>query len=371
MIIKNTLAILSSAFLIACSSSVKNLTIYQEPPFEQIQQQFPDNGLSIQYLGVGGHLFKFGDKALLTAPSITNPHFLALGPFMPISADKEMIERLMPDVSKVETILVGHAHYDHLMDVPYVMLNQAKDSHVYGSKTMSHSIAPVIDASRRHALNDTMAIKDQPGQWHYNDSRTIRFMAIKSTHAPHLMGINIMTGSYDEDLTDLPWHAFGWKEGQTLSYLIDFLGSNEQILHRVYYQDAANQEPLGLIPQLPTGDRKQIDIAIITPASFSQVDNYPESIMASTQAKHFILGHWEDFFANHSSTESPAANEALEHRFVRSVSSSDFFERFETALPKKSSWAMPRIYHTQYFAPDGQLIMPTAAEPNTITTNSN
>lgn len=365
MIIKNTLLILSSVFLIACSSSTKNLTIYQQPQFEQIEEHFPEDGLTIQYLGVGGHLFKFGDSALLTAPSITNPHFLALGPFMPISADEEMIERLMPDVSNVETILVGHAHYDHLMDVPYVMLNQAKNSHVYGSKTMSHSIAPVIDASRRHALNDSMAIKEQPGQWHYNDSRTIRFMAIKSTHAPHFMGINIMTGAYDEDLSDLPWHAFAWKEGQTLSYLIDFLGENdgikEQVLHRVYYQDAANQEPLGLIPQLAEGDRKPVDIAIITPASFSQVDDYPESIMASTQAKHFILGHWEDFFANHSASESSSADDTLEHRFVRSVSASDFFQRFETALPENSSWAMPKVFHNQYFAPDGKLIMPAPA----------
>jgi hypothetical protein len=35
-------------------------------------------------------------------------------------------------------------------------------------------------------------------------------MAIKSNHAPHFM----------EDMESLPWHAFGWKEGQTLAYVI-------------------------------------------------------------------------------------------------------------------------------------------------------
>jgi hypothetical protein len=107
-----------------------------------------------------------------------------------------------------------------------------------------------------------------------------------------------MTGTYEENLESLPWHAFDWKEGQTLAYLINFLGAQEKILHRVYYQDATNQEPLGLIPELITKDQKRVDIAIITPASFSQVNDYPESIIKNTQTRHFILGHWEDFFGN-------------------------------------------------------------------------
>jgi len=333
--------------LTACSSSIKNMPVYHSPDPVLMQQAMPENGLTIQYLGVGGQLFRFGQHAIMTAPSITNPHFLALGPFMPISANTDMIDRHLPDVSDVESILVGHAHYDHLMDVPYVMQTKAKKAHIYGSKTMTHSIASAVDKSRLHAVNDSMAELKTAGQWHYNESKTIRFMAIKSTHAPHFMGINIMTGTYEEDLESLPWHAFGWKEGQTLSYLIDFLGSEEEILHRVYYQDAASQEPLGLLPKLVARDQKRVDIAIITPASFSQVDNYPESIMGDTQARHFILGHWEDFFAN---------QEDEEQRFVRSISAEDFFERFENALPKGSNWTMPLLYNTQYFAPHGKLL---------------
>lgn len=333
--------------LTACSSSIKHMPVYHSPNAEQIKKVLPADSLSIQYLGVGGQLFRFGEHAIMTAPSITNPHFMALGPFMPISADTDMIDHYLPDVSDVESILVGHAHYDHLMDVPYVMQTKAKNAHAFGSATMTHSIASAVDKSRLHALNDSMATLKTPGQWHYNESKTIRFMAIKSTHAPHFMGINIMTGTYEEDLDSVPWHAFGWKEGQTLSYLIDFLGSQEEILHRVYYQDAANQEPLGLMPDLIARDQKRVDIAIITPASFSQVDNYPESIINDTQARHFILGHWEDFFDN---------QEEEEQRFVRLISASDFFERFENALPKNSNWTMPLLYNTQYFAPHGKIL---------------
>ena len=343
------LLILTTLFLTlaACSTSTKNMEVYQDKNSKAMEKLLPPNGLSIQYLGVGGHLFRFGEHSIMTAPSITNPHFMALGPFMPISPDTDLIDRYLPDVSEVETILVGHAHYDHLMDVPYIMQEKAKNAHAFGSKTMMHTLAPVIDKSRRHALNNTMAVLNKPGEWHYNNSKTIRFMALKSTHAPHFMGINIMTGTYDEDLETLPWHAFGWKEGQTLSYLIDFLDSQEEILHRIYYQDAASQEPLGLIPDLVSKDNKRVDIAIITPASFSQVDNYPESIMQDSQARHFILGHWEDFFDNQGQDEQ---------YFVRSINAEDFFARFKKALPADSSWAMPKLYNTQYFAPHGKML---------------
>jgi hypothetical protein len=96
--------------LSACSSSIKYIPVYHSPDPEDIQKILPVNSLSIQYLGVGGQLFRFGQHAIMTAPSITNPHFLLLGPFMPISADTDMIDRHLPDVSNVESILVGHAH---------------------------------------------------------------------------------------------------------------------------------------------------------------------------------------------------------------------------------------------------------------------
>lgn len=337
-----------TTLLCACSSSTQNMKVYQGDN-AYLAQQMPSDGLSIQYLGVGGHLFRFRDSAIMTAPSITNPSFWLLGPFMPISTDTDLVDQYLPDVSDVESILVGHAHYDHLMDVPYVMQNKAPLSHAYGSATMVHSIAPSIKKERLHAMNDSMAILDKPGQWQYNSNRSIRFMAIKSTHAPHFMGINIMTGSYQQDLESLPWHAFGWKEGQTLSYLIDFLGNQEEILHRVYYQDAASQEPLGLLPEFIAKDQKRVDIAIITPASFNQVDNYPESIMLDSNARHYILGHWEDFFAN---------QEQEQQHFVRAIDSDEFFLRFKKNLKPDSSWAMPMLYSTQYFAPHGKMITP-------------
>lgn len=54
---------------------------------------------------------------------------------------------------------------------------------------------------------------------------TIRFMAVRSEHAPHFLGIKMFSGSVDDDLEHLPRTAYGWKEGQTFAFLIHFLGS--------------------------------------------------------------------------------------------------------------------------------------------------
>ncbi|MFC3679980.1 MBL fold metallo-hydrolase [Bacterioplanoides pacificum] len=335
------LLLLASVLLAACSSKL-HLPTYQQPT---ASQTISEDQLSIQYLGVGGHILSYNGSKIMTAPSFSNPHFLLAGPFFPMSADKEAIDTYMPAAKDVSMILVGHAHYDHLLDVPYVMQQHTPDAHVYGSETMAHTLAGSIDKQRIHALNDKMGDVNQPGEWIYGPDGKVRIMALKSAHAPHIMGIKFMGGHYDEDQQDLPWHAFGWKEGQTLAYIIDFLNADQSVAHRIFYQDAASQEPAGLVP--PLADGKAIDIAILCPASFSQIDDYPESVIRNTQAKHFILGHWEDFFANDLEGEQ---------RFVRLTDQDEFIQRLEAAKPANSTWVLPQLFSTQYFSANGALI---------------
>ena len=329
--------------LAACSSKL------QLPAYEDTAQSksLADDSLSIQYLGVGGHILSYKGTRIMTAPSFSNPHFMFAGPFFPMSVDEEKVDEFIPDVSDVEMILVGHAHYDHLLDVPYVMDRHARKAHVYGSNTMANTLAPVMKKERIHALNDKMGDIDREGEWIYSQSGKVRVMPIKASHAPHIMGIKFMGGNHDKPLSNLPWHAFGWKEGQTLAFIIDFLDDDKTVAHRIFYQDAASSEPDGLVPVMADG--KAIDIAILCPAAFTQVDHYPESIVTNTEAQHFILGHWEDFFAN---------NLAGEQRFVRLTNQHEFIERLEGSMPSDSTWTLPALFSTQHFAKNGIIRKP-------------
>ena len=211
--------------LSGCSSQLV-LPLYTDIKYKEA---LSEDTLSIQYLGVGGHILSYKGTQIMTAPSLSNPHFLFAGPFFPMSPDEEEIDQYLPDVSNVEMLLVGHGHYDHMLDVPYVMQKHAKKAHIYGSDTIARIMKPAIDSSRIHGLNDVMADSEKPGEWVYGTSGKVRIMAIKSDHAPHIMGLKLIFGEIDEDLEELPWHGFGWKEGQTLAYVIDFLEEDKSV----------------------------------------------------------------------------------------------------------------------------------------------
>lgn len=340
-----TTLILFTLLLSGCATSVKipeHSLQAKDSPFQPSTSNEPK--LSIQYLGVGGHRIQYGDAVVLTGPSFTNPSFFLTGPFMPLKSDHEKIDKFMPESSDAQIMLVGHAHYDHLLDVPHVMQKHAPNAHLYGSQTTVNSILSEVPAERMTAVNDQMGTPEQPGKWFYSKDNNVRIMALKSSHAPHFMGIKLMKGKHKEPLEKLPWHAFGWKEGQTMAYLIDFLDDNQQPVQRLFYQDSASAEQEGVVPAL--NDNKGIDVAIICPASFSQVDNYPESIVKNTQATHYILGHWEDFFGNPLDGKQ---------KFVRNTNAKKFIQQLEQALPDGSQWTRPQLFSTYQFNFEGLL----------------
>ena len=338
-----------AGLLAGCATSVDNLAIHYHADLvaQQVNEQSllsGDKKLNIQYLGVGGYLFQYGEDSIMTAPSFTNPGLINVTLPLSIEPDTDLVDKLLPAHAKqAEFILVGHAHYDHLMDVPYIMQRHMPTTTAVGSTTMTNIVTAVIEDERLLDISDYAAVGQQPGKWVYNRNNTIRFMPIKSDHAPHFMGIKVMSGKYEDALTELPSTAYGWKEGQTYAYVIDFLDIQQQPIYRIHYQDAASNSPDGLMPVM--ADTKTVDMAILCVAAFHQVDNYPEAILQQTQPQTIVLGHWEDFFDNNSFNNS-FDNQNKPVRGVRMTNIDDFMQRVEAVkmddatavLPAPFSW---------------------------------
>lgn len=272
--------------LAACAQNPADLPLSRE------RQVAPP---SLQYLGVGGYLLRWQGEALLFAPSFSNPATLGQPPLL-VKADNARIDELMPEADDVSMLLVGHAHYDHLLDVPRILEKHAPQARVYGSKTMGHILAAVLPRERIVNAEAVMAEGATPGQWFYSPEKRIRAMPIKSEHAPHIFGIKFLGGSYDSDLTELPKSVWAWKEGQTLAWLVDLLDEQGRPVYRLHYQDAASTPPLGLPPQLP--DTKAVGVAILCVGAWNQVPAYPAVLLDRLQPNLAVLGHWEDFFGN-------------------------------------------------------------------------
>lgn len=302
-------------------------------------------GPTLRYLGVGGWLVRWRGAAFLTAPFYSNPGFFRVG-LWSIRADTARIDRHLPDVSDATAILVGHAHYDHLMDVPWVARRRAPGATIYGSETMVNTLAgftSLDEEGRLLALNHRAGDYRAPGEWIRVAGGRIRFMALRSSHAPHALGRTFYSGRRTEEITWKPGIAPDWLEGRTLAYLVDLLDEAGRPVFRIYYQDSAARAPAGLVPELPAEDRRRVDVAILCPASFDQVERHPEAILENLNPRHVLLGHWEDFFRD----------PARPLRTVPFTDLQDFIDRMIPALPDDASWTLPEPGAQISVAPPG------------------
>jgi L-ascorbate metabolism protein UlaG (beta-lactamase superfamily) len=74
--------------------------------------------LTYRWLGVAGLEFTFQDFTLLIDPFFTRPGKATVLAGRRVRTDAELVKR---HISRADAVLVTHAHYDHLLDVPEVM----------------------------------------------------------------------------------------------------------------------------------------------------------------------------------------------------------------------------------------------------------
>lgn len=287
--------------------------------------------VQVRFLGVAGFSFRLGDAQVLTAPFYSNPGlFRVLAGH--IEPNVERILALAPkELGEVDALLVGHAHYDHLMDVPVLAKRRLPEScTIFGSRTAKHILAPEELPQRVKAVDLVAGTYRRPGKWHRVAAGRARVMALLSDHAPHFCGIRAFNGWYRKDLEKRPESAWAWRLGKPLAWLIDFMdASGERPVFRIYYQDTAPRVPLGLPP--PLADGKRIDLAVLCVASFSQIDHHPEAIVLAARPRHVLLGHWEDFFRPQTEPLRP----------VPATDLHDFVERLEKVLPAAADYWLP------------------------------
>ena len=304
----------------ACSSVPAGL-------FDPIKPPGSGPHVSMHYLGNGGWIFRRDRDVIATAPFVSQPRWYSF--LFPGHPKKRLIRDVIPDMSDVGMILVGHAHYDHAMDLPYIARRKAPNAQIWGGATVVNTLSAVPQlAGRLNPIDfDTAAHGETPGPWIVSKTAPIRFMPLRSTHAPHFARLKFLpTGSVREKQTKLPCCPFWWKEGETLAFVIDFLDARkERVEFRIYFQDAASRPDTGIIPTFTGRDAAPVDVAILCVAGFSEVDKNPEHILANVNPRHIVGGHWEDFFTRSFKDRPlrPAIGTSLEgfHRRARTVTS--------------------------------------------------
>jgi len=311
-------AVFNTACLAIYRSTIDEIRPGQ-PGFESVVQ--------VRFLGVAGFLIRRGEDVVLTAPLYSNPSVKELEDH--ITPKNDLIDRFHPETKDIQAILVGHAHYDHLMDVPYVWA-KTPEAWIYGNATMRNILAgyapdaaggdvPRIPEDKVIALDNPdhnvvdyrKCIQTQgppelargrvdrqalSGSWVKVPGANVRFRALCSEHPPQILSIiHLWPGCVHRARFTPPDRSEHYQEGETLAYLIDFLDEDGITpAFRVYYQDAPTNPTIGEVPE-ELDREKAVDLALLCVGNFFDVKR-PTHIVENTHPRYIILGHWENFF---------------------------------------------------------------------------
>jgi len=271
----------------------------------------PDkDAVQVTFLGVGGLIIRWQGSAVMAAPLYSNPTIGEIA-LSEIHTDRQRIDALMrEDVSDVRAIFSGHAHYDHLMDVPYVALHKTKDVDLVGNNAMVKLLDPIKGRLRPQ---QTLVSLESPWPASYDVPNTrFRIRSVLSQHSPqmgprligwvprllgffiHFPRVTLWRGEDEDPAKELPVRAGMWPAGTTQAFVIELLGADDTVAFRVYYQDSPTTPPFGY-PDRPKSS-STYDLAILCMGGATEYKAFPRDIVGYL-APTYVMGiHWENFF---------------------------------------------------------------------------
>jgi hypothetical protein len=279
-----------------------------------VPEPSPDkDAVQVTFLGVGGLIIRWQGSAVMAAPLYSNPTIAEIA-LSEIHTDRQRIDALMrQDLSGVRAIFSGHAHYDHLMDVPYVALHKAlhqtKDVDVVGNNAMVKLLEPIkADLGPEHLIS-----LESPSPPSYAVPNTrFRIRSVLSQHSPqmgprlvgwvprllglfiHFPNVTLWRGEDEKPAKELPVRAGTWPAGTTQAFVIELLEADGTVAFRVYYQDSPTTAPFGY-PDAPTSSSRY-DLAILCMGGATEYKAFPRDIVRHL-APTYVMGiHWENFF---------------------------------------------------------------------------
>jgi L-ascorbate metabolism protein UlaG (beta-lactamase superfamily) len=316
-----------------CSSSIHNQSIINggcNLPIATSAQQ----PLSIAFNGVTCFVIRYGNSVVLTDPFVSNPTSKQVV-FGKIYPDTLMINANYSnaDLADTKLVLISHAHYDHLMDLPPLLPRLPNQTVVAGSNTTKHILAAAKPQQPVLALNDVAGTDSTLGQWIYSTDSTVRTMAFVSSHPAHFMGITLFPGPYTEDLEAIPVKGNEYKRGLPLSYLIDFMEGGKPV-YRVFSQSSSAHGSKGLFPKTMLAE-KSVDVVLISQAVKGKETEYSELVINHCNAPIVFCTHWENFFRSTDQPLKTVPKAKVEANYQYLVST--FADSMAIILPKPGS----------------------------------
>lgn len=220
--------------------------------------------IELEYLGTAGFVIRHPQRTIVLDPYLSRP---ALWPILskPLIPNTALIRRIIPHA---DDVLIGHAHYDHILDAPDLCLQTGARLIGSGATIMVGRAAGLPESQ----LVETAGHEDiASGEW--------RIRALPSIHGKAVFGRIPLAG----DITTPPtWppRFYQLKHGLVLNWLVDTGGLT--IMH-IDSADFLEQELAG----------QQADVVCLCAIGRKYRPNYVTDIVRLLKPKWIVPCHWD------------------------------------------------------------------------------
>jgi L-ascorbate metabolism protein UlaG (beta-lactamase superfamily) len=225
--------------------------------------------LRIRWLGTAGHVIETATTTLLIDPFLTRPSLAQLTGR--IAPDEMAIRARLP--AHVDAVLVGHSHFDHLLDAPFIA--STTGAVLAGSGTTA------AFARASGVAESKLVIVPPSGRTFTVGDATIRF--VPSLHGRIVFGHVPFAGEVTSAPT-LPARAWHYRMGGAFGILVEAGGV------RVYHNGSADLIDAEL-------DGARADVLLVGLAGRKGTRDYLRRLCDALAPKLIVPTHHDAFFA--------------------------------------------------------------------------